>query len=149
MAKSICTARVSEPVALVSAAAVRAIVQRDNSLHSRVNASALKSVDLAFDFPLPHLRCLGLVSACVAIDVTAAPAAIVECVAKSSAALVCRIDAEKAANERACLERFDHPNVLALRDVVRTHHIGVCMYSRLQRTCWRCSAPTIASNVAG
>ena len=28
------------------------------------------------------------------------------------------VDKEKAANERACLERFDHPNVLALLDAV-------------------------------
>eukprot|EP00965_Chrysotila_dentata_P115859 3829967-Pleurochrysis_carterae.AAC.2 len=29
------------------------------------------------------------------------------------------VDREKAANERACLERFDHQNVLSLHDVVR------------------------------
>ena len=28
------------------------------------------------------------------------------------------LDREKAANERACIERFDHANVLALRDIV-------------------------------
>ena len=28
-------------------------------------------------------------------------------------------DTEKAANERACLERFDHPNVMRLEDVVK------------------------------
>ena len=29
------------------------------------------------------------------------------------------IDRAKAKNERTCLERFDHPNVLALKDIVR------------------------------